>query len=115
MSAIAFPLRLNNGLLRKTDERDAFLTVIGIMARTPRGSWPGHSLFGFRDFFSGPAIRRQLPDPTIEEINNVLNDLGLTAYRVESIRQEPTSPGRPESFVLNLRPAAENRSLEFTI
>jgi len=115
VSSIAFPLRFNHGLLRKTDERDAFLTLIGIMARTPRGSWSGHKLFGFRDFFSGPAIRRQLPDPTIEEINRVLGDLGLTSYRVEAIRQEPSSLGQPESFVMTLRPAGADHSLEFSI
>jgi len=54
---IAFPLRLDGGLLQKTNEREAYLLLLGIMARTPRGSWAGHSSFGFHEFFS--EITRQ--------------------------------------------------------
>jgi hypothetical protein len=94
--SISFPLRLQQGLLRKTDEREAYLILLGIMARTPQGSWDGHPLFGFQEFF--PAItteglseesRTHLTIVTVEEINSVLNDVGLTRYSVDSLVLDP--------------------------
>jgi hypothetical protein len=93
--SIAFPLRLSRGLLQKTDERDAYLMLLEIMARTPRGSWAGHSLFGFHDFFSEitkegltQESRTRIAQTTANEINMVLADMGLTRYRVDSLVPE---------------------------
>src|SRR5258708_40211292 len=70
--------------------------LLGIMARTPRGSWAGHPLFGFQAFF--PEItreglseesRKRMQVVTVEEINSVLLDLGLTRYRVDSLVLDP--------------------------
>jgi hypothetical protein len=134
--SIAFPLRLRQGLLQKTDERDAYLMMLGIMARTPRGSWLGHSLFGFQDFF--PAItdenlsqesRTRITETITEEINTVLTDLGLTSYRVDSLALEPlervmqASDGvRPigyksegRSITLMLREVGSNRATGYVL
>lgn len=95
-SSIAFPLRLRQGLLQKTDEREAYLTLLGVMARTPRGSWSGHSSFGFHEFFSeitkeglSQESRTRIAERTAKEINAVLADLGLTRYRVDSLVLDP--------------------------
>lgn len=97
--SIAFPLRTQQGLLQKTDEREAYLMLLEIMARTPRGSWAGHSLFGFQEFFPEvtresltPEARSRITDKTVHEINAVLADLGLTRYRVDSLVLEPLQP-----------------------
>lgn len=94
--SIAFPLRLQHGLLRKTDEREAYLLLLGVMARTPRGSWAGHPAFGFNEFFSeitkdglSQESRTRMAERSAEEINTVLADLGLTRYRVDSLVLEP--------------------------
>lgn len=94
--SIAFPLRLQQGLLQKTDEREAYLTLLGVMARTPRGSWAGHPAFGFHDFFSEVAkeglseeSRTLIADKTAKEINAVLSDLDLTHYLVDSLALDP--------------------------
>jgi hypothetical protein len=94
--SIAFPLRLQRGLLQKTDEREAYLLLLGIMARTPRSSWAGHASFGFNEFFSEFAkqgisqeSRTRIAETTAKEINAVLADLGLTHYRVDSIVIDP--------------------------
>ena len=95
-SSITFPLRLQQGLLQKTDEREIYLMLLAIMARTPRGSWAGHPFFGFQEFF--PEITREslteesrtrMAAATVEEINSVLADLGLTRYRVDSFVLDP--------------------------
>lgn len=90
--SIAFPVRLHRGLLRRTDEREAYLTLIAAMARTPRGSWPGHPLFGFNEFFQKvasesltPETRKGMSLAAVQEINAVLADLGLTRFQLESI------------------------------
>jgi hypothetical protein len=95
-TSIAFPLRLQRGLLQKTDEREAYLMLLGNMARTPQGSWAGHPLFGFHEFFSEVAkeglpaeLRARIAETTAKEINAVLADLGLTRYRVDSLVLEP--------------------------
>jgi hypothetical protein len=100
MASIAFPLRLRQGQIGKTDERAAFEALLAVMARTPRGSWLGHPLFGFHDFFTGPAIRRELPEPTVEEINRVLIDLGLGSYSVTSISREIPQAGEGKSGIV---------------
>jgi len=94
--SIAFPLRLQQGLLQKTDEREAYLTLLGIMARTPRGSWAGHPAFGFHEFFSDVAqeslseeSRTRMAEKTAKGINAVLADLGLTHYLVDSLVLDP--------------------------
>jgi hypothetical protein len=134
--SITFPLRLRQGLLQKTDERDAYLMMLGIMARTPRGSWPGHPLFGFQDFF--PEItdenmsqesRTRMTETITGEINTVLADLGLTRYRVDSLTLEPlervaqASNGvRPMGYksegrnvTLMLREAGSNRATGYVL
>jgi hypothetical protein len=84
------------GLLQKTDEREAYLALLGNMARTPRGSWAGHPSFGFHNFFSdsvkeglSPESRARMAEVTAKEINAVLSDLGLARYRVASLALEP--------------------------
>lgn len=100
--SVAFPLRLRQGLLQKTDERDAYLTLLGIMARTPRGSWPGHPSFGFQEFFSevtkeglSQELRTRITEAVAKEINAVLADLGLTRYRVDSLAVDPLEKDLP--------------------
>jgi hypothetical protein len=94
--SIAFPLRLERGLLQKTDERETYLMLLGIMARTPRGSWAGHPSFGFNEFFAEFAQQgisqeslTRIAESTAKEINAVLADLGLTRYRVDSLIIDP--------------------------
>jgi hypothetical protein len=94
--SIAFPLRLQQGLLQKTDERETYQMLVGIMARTPRGSWAGHPLFGFQEFFPEIAgeglseeLRTRMAAATAEQINSVLLELGLTRYRVDSLVLDP--------------------------
>lgn len=94
--SIAFPLRLHQGLLKKTDERETYLMLLGIMARTPRGSWAGHPLFGFQEFFPeisreglSEELRTRMAAAATEQINSVLLELGLLRYRVDSIVLDP--------------------------
>jgi hypothetical protein len=90
-SLIAFPLRIEQGLLRQTDEREAYLTLIALMARTPRGSWAGDPEFGFNELFSefansaqSPESRQRVLQSAVQQINAVLAGLGLTRYKLES-------------------------------
>lgn len=91
-SSIAFPVRLHRGLLQRTDEQESYLTLIAVMARTPRGSWPGHPLFGFNEFFKKianesltPEARKGITAATVQDVKIVLADLGLTRFQLESI------------------------------
>jgi hypothetical protein len=136
--SIAFPLRLDQGLLRKTSEQEAFLSLVAIMARTTRGSWAGNHSFGFNDFFVeaaneslSPEKRKQLSASMTQHINDVLDNLGLTSHRVESIFLEPSGQetfeaGKPgdfrkvralesRGFVISMRARDSARAFEVTI
>lgn len=123
--SMAFPLRLQQGLLQKTSEREAYLMLLEIMARTPRGSWAGHSLFGFQDFFADMTkeglpqeTRNRIADRTTQEINTVLADLGLNRYQVDSLALDspPQEALRtagfasPPSVILMLRESGSERA-----
>jgi hypothetical protein len=94
---------VHQGLLQKTDEREAYLMLLAIMARTPRGSWGGHPLFGFQEFF--PAIAKEglseesctrLAAATVDEVNTVLAHLNLTRYLVDSLVLDPLRSHTPQ-------------------
>ena len=67
----------------------AVLTLIRVAANTPHGSWKGCPHFGLRDYFEQARTRPDLPQKAIEELNEALTDLGIAAYRVESISRDP--------------------------
>jgi hypothetical protein len=121
--SIAFPFRLQQGLLQKTSEREAYLMLLEIMARTRRGSWAGHPLFGFQQFFAEMTkeglpqeTRNRIADRTTQEINTVLTDLGLTRYHVDSLALDSPQPLRttgfelPRSVILMLRESGSERA-----
>lgn len=135
-SSIAFPVRLHQGLLQRTDEREAYLTLIAVMARTPRGSWPGHPLFGFNEFFQQaanesltPESRKRITLAAIQEVNIVLADLGLTRFQLESLapdtpEHEPQQNNRPQwsghemdrrGFSAILRENGSGRTIEYSL
>ena len=89
MSFVSFPLRFREAFLRRTDEVDAVLSLIRVMANTPHGSWEGCPHFGIRDFFEQARARPDLPQSAIHEVNYALKDLGITGLRVESITRDP--------------------------
>lgn len=100
--SIAFPLRMRQGLLQKTDEREAYLMLLEIMARTPRGSWAGHPAFGFQEFFLEISRESLSQDARVrraeiaaDEINAVLVDLDLTRYCVDSLVLDPLQKDEP--------------------
>ncbi|HLJ88279.1 MAG TPA: hypothetical protein VKZ53_15780 [Candidatus Angelobacter sp.] len=100
--AIAFPLRLDRGLLRKVDQQDAVMTVIGIMARTPSGTWSGSSSFGFSDRFQElsnrkltPEARKKLSEQILGGINQALKELGVSGYEAIALEEENREDEKP--------------------
>lgn len=135
-SSIAFPVRLHRGLIERSDEREAYLTLIGVMARTPVASWPGHYSFGFNEFFlevANPALtpeaRQNIISATVGQVNTVLADLGLTRYQLESlvpdgIERESLQNGRSRwsghamdhrGFTAILRESGTPRAIEWPL
>lgn len=98
MPFIAFPLRLEGPFLKRTDEPEAVLQLIGLMARTPHGSWPGCRTFGVRDLFEGLRLRPENLRRATDAINDTLIDLGITHYRLEAIQREPVPDRDTEVF-----------------
>jgi hypothetical protein len=135
-SSIAFPVRLRQGLLQRTDGREAYLTLIAVMARTPRGSWPGHPSFGFNEFFQEIAnisltsdSRKRITLAAIQEVNTVLADLGLTRFQLESLVPDIPEHGAQQNnrtqwnghemerrgFIATLRENGANRTIEYAL
>jgi len=107
MSFVAFPLRLENGFLRRVDEPSAVLALIEIMARTPHGSWSGSSHFGLRDYAPGAAGRPEFPKTAVAEVNQALLDLGIRKYEVESITRETGQEQGSDVYAVSLRSTGE--------
>ena len=102
MSFISFPLRFQNGFLRRTSEADAILGLLRLMATTPGGSWPGSKSFGVRDVFEKARTQPDAPKTAMERMNSVLVDLGITGYRVESIVKEASSSRDIDHYVVTI-------------
>jgi hypothetical protein len=87
--------------LRRSDEVQAVLALIRVMANTPHGSWEGCPHFGLRDFFENAKIRPDLPH-AIQEMNLALSDLGIVGLRVESITKGPHENRDVDSYSVNI-------------
>ena len=108
MSFISFPLRFQNGFLRRTSEAEAILALLRLMATTPGGSWPGSKSFGVRDLFEEARTHPDAPKTAMERMNSVLVDLGITGYRVESIVKEASSNRDIDSYAVTIVSTVES-------
>jgi hypothetical protein len=116
MGCVAFPLRLKEHLVDRCDPAEAVIALLGIMARTPQGSWRGSQSFGLRELLTAARDRRGLLPEVALEANRALADLGLGSIAIESIELEgiaggeaswtvilSTGSGAPSSYSLKLR------------
>ncbi len=108
---LAFPLRFDEGTLRRTDEPAAILKLIEIMARTPHGSWTGSASFGLRDLMTGLEARRQPSQSFVQQLNDSLHDLGIDHYRVLSIVREPGSGSETDEYQVTFEVAGDTGQL----
>ena len=106
MSFIAFPLRLEGGLLTRCGEPEAIVALVQAMARTPGGSWSGSTHFGLRDLLEDVRRRPALVPSLVAKLNEALIDLGVTNYRVVNMEREPSASRDIDAYVLTLVPAA---------
>jgi hypothetical protein len=102
MSFIGFPVRLENGFLKRFDEPSAIVSLIEMMARTPHGSWGGSRHFGFRDYVQRSEGRPELARIALDELNRALLDLGIQKYKVESITRESAKGQESDVFSIHL-------------
>ena len=93
--------------MRRTDEVQAVLSLIRVMASTPHGSWEGCPHFGMRDFFEQARTRPDLPQAAIQEMNLALADLGIVNIRVESISKESQESRDVDSYTVKIASASE--------
>jgi hypothetical protein len=113
MSFVAFPMRLENGLLRRVDGPSALLALMEVMARTPHGSWQGSARFGLRDYLESSGGRAVATKMAVDEMSAALADLGIP-YRVESLTREPSDAGGSAVFAISLV-SADGESRVFRI
>jgi len=88
--------------LRRTDEVQAILDLIRVMATTAHGSWKGCPHFGLRDFFEQARVRPDLPQLAIQEVNLALKDLGISNIQVQKIVKEAQSNRDIDSYAVTL-------------
>jgi len=93
MSYIAFPLRLRAALLDRCEFPEALISLLGIMARTPQGSWPGSPSFGLRELLADAPRRRELLREAVLRANAGLAELGVEGVAVESIELDGVEGG----------------------
>ena len=93
--------------MRRTDEVQAVLSLIKVMAVTPHGSWEGCPHFGLRDLFENARIRPELPQQAMQEMNLALKDLGITDLQVSGIAKEVQTNRDVDSYVVTLASTRE--------
>jgi hypothetical protein len=102
MSFVAFPMRLDRGFLRRVDGPSAVLALFEVMARTPRGSWPGSVHFGLRDYLHATGAKSVTNKVVLDEMNAALEELGIQNYRVESLTRELPEGAGSAVFAISL-------------
>ena len=102
ISFLAFPLRLDGAFLKRTQEPQAILQLIDLMARTPASSWAGCSSFGVRNYFERMRLAPDGLNQATKAINSALQDLEINRYRVQSIAKEPSGNPDVDNYVLTL-------------
>lgn len=102
MSFVAFPMRLEKGFLRRADGPSAVLALFEVMARTPRGSWPGSIHFGLRDYLQATGAKSVGNKAVLDEMNAALDELGIQNYRVESLAREQPAGSGSAVFAISL-------------
>ena len=112
MPSIAFPMRLQeNGLLQRDEKSGALLSLLQMMARTPRGSWRACESFGLRDLFEDGRQRADLPRLAAERINHTFSELGINDYVVTEVVRE-LSPNRDtDTYSITLENAAATETI----
>jgi hypothetical protein len=93
---------LNGGFLQRCDEPEAVLALLRVMANTPYGSWAGCPQFGLRELMEQTSARRESVQLTVQEMNNVLQELGIVNFRVEGITRESPPGAEISSWVVTL-------------
>lgn len=84
-----------------------------MMARTPNGSWPGCRSFGVRNHFENMRLRPDGLKQAEQAINDTLRDLGITHYRLDSIRRDPAPNADTDVYSVTLVSTADP-ALKFT-
>lgn len=79
---------MNEGFLRRCSGPEAVLSLIGVMANTPQGSWAGCPQFGFRDLLEESNTRPEKIGVAVQALNRVLEDLGVNSFRVEAMTRD---------------------------
>ena len=102
MPFLAFPLRLEDGVLKRCEEAEAVVSMVRAMARTPRGSWSVLPSFGLRDFLEDARRRPGSLQGTVAQLNATLRELGISHYRVDAIIREAPPQFGVDSYVFTL-------------
>lgn len=99
MSSLAFPLRMEKGLLRRCSESEALASLLEVIGRTDHGSWSGSEAFGTFGLTKAGATRQQARQIQ-DALNQSLRDLHITAYRVASVEPERSPTPDSQTFVV---------------
>lgn len=99
MPFLTFPLRLREGgVLHRTEEADAIVRFLHVMAATPAGTWKGCPAFGLRDLLEATMQSAERCRLMVERTNGVFTDLGVLDYRIEEITQQGSVDGSSQEF-----------------
>jgi hypothetical protein len=93
--------------LRRSSEPEAVLALLRVMAATPYGSWAACRQFGLRELLELNGTRRERIELAIEEMNKVLEELGIANFRVEGLTRESQTGSEVSQWVVTLAATAD--------
>ena len=83
------------------------MSLVRVMANTPHGSWAGSPSFGLRELLEQSRAQPEKIQFAMEEMNRVLDSLGIISFRVDSIRSESSSADEVTRWVVTLVSTAD--------
>ena len=108
---LTFPLRLREGgVLHRSDEADAVLRFLHVMAATPGGTWKGCQAFGIRDLLESKTQAAELCRMVAERANRAFQNLGIVHYQVEEVIRQETIDGSRVEFSIVIRDVSAGRT-----
>lgn len=98
---------MDKGFLQRCDGPEAVLSLVRVMANTPRGTWAGCPNFGLRDLLEQGNTRAEKAQLAKDEINRAFEDLGITNFRVEAVTRDSVSGAEVSQWTITLSSTAE--------
>jgi hypothetical protein len=114
------PLKVDDrGHLIRCDRKQLLIQLLRVMALTHAKTWAPDPEFGLRQYFEpeqiGQTPRTNLLQSEIDTLNNTLERLGMSDFRVTAVERIPDSKFGESSYVITISSSRGPEILELKV